>query len=115
VPQSIVLPPYYSFCPFPSTFSHLHFPFLYAPNLSPHYPSFLHTHHPLTSLLYKLYSTPATCNPWHKHPPLQQWKSTQTHTRATKPSSPHNFTPSTHPFSCPPLFSVTFTNSPKPN
>jgi hypothetical protein len=41
----------------------LHLPLLSFPNLSPHYPSLLRTHHLLTSLLYKLYTTPAPCNP----------------------------------------------------
>jgi hypothetical protein len=31
----------------------------HSPNLSPHYPSLLHIHYPLTSLLYQLYTTPA--------------------------------------------------------
>jgi hypothetical protein len=51
-------------------------------------PSLQHTHHLLISLLYQLYTIPAPCNPWHKHPPLQQ-KYTQTCTKATKPSSPY--------------------------
>jgi hypothetical protein len=68
-------------------------------NLSPHYHSLLHTHHLLTSLLYQLYTTPASCNHWHKHPALQQQKYIQTHTRATKPSIPHISSP-IHP----PLF-----------
>jgi hypothetical protein len=84
-----------------------------SPNLSPHYLSLLHTYHLLTSLEYKLYTTPALCNPWHKHPPLLQQKYTQTHTRVTKPSSPIPLNPPTHPFSCSPYFSTTFTNSPK--
>jgi hypothetical protein len=50
--QSIVLPLKYSFCPFSSTLSSCpHLVFLSSPNLSPHYISLLHTHHPLTSLL----------------------------------------------------------------
>jgi hypothetical protein len=40
--------------------------------MSPYYSSFLHTHHLLTSLLYKLNTTQAPCNPWQKHSPLQQ-------------------------------------------
>jgi hypothetical protein len=32
------------------------------PNQSPHYPFLLYIHHPLTSLLYQLYTTPAPCN-----------------------------------------------------
>jgi hypothetical protein len=40
---------------------------LTSSNLSPHYFSFLHTHHLLTSLLYQLYTTPVPFNPWHKH------------------------------------------------
>jgi hypothetical protein len=31
--------------------------------LSPHYPFLLHTHHPLTSLLFQLYTVPAPSNP----------------------------------------------------
>jgi hypothetical protein len=54
---------------------------------------------------------PRPCNPWHKHPPLQQQKYTPIHKRATKPSSPHILSP-THP----PLFltslSVHSTNFP---
>jgi hypothetical protein len=42
-----------TFCPFLSTFSLcLYIPLLSFPNMSPHYPSFLHTYHLLTSLLY---------------------------------------------------------------
>jgi hypothetical protein len=48
----------------------LHLSLLPSPNLSPHYPSLLHTHHLLTRLLYQLYKTPAPYNPWQKHPPL---------------------------------------------
>jgi hypothetical protein len=33
------------------------------PNLSPHYPTLLHTHHLLTGLLYQLYTPPDPCNP----------------------------------------------------
>jgi hypothetical protein len=33
------------------------------PNLSPHYPSLLHTHHLLTNLLYQLYTTPTPAIP----------------------------------------------------
>jgi hypothetical protein len=43
-----------------------------------------------------LYTTPTPCNPWHNYPTLQQQKYTQTHIRATKPSSPHITSP-THP------------------
>jgi hypothetical protein len=101
--QYIVLPPNYSFCSFSPTLSPsssplpiLHQPVTTLP-LSPTHSS------PLTSLLYQLYTTPAPCNPWHKHPPLQQQKYTQTHARATKPSSSHNSSP-THP----PLFQPPF-------
>jgi hypothetical protein len=76
-------------------FSHLHLLFLSSPNLSPHYLSLLHTHHLLTSLLYQLHTIPAPCNPWHKHPSLQQQKYIQTHTRETKSSSLHTSS-STH-------------------
>jgi hypothetical protein len=41
----------------------IYFPLLSFPNLTPHYPFLLHTHHPLTSLLYQLYTTLAPCNP----------------------------------------------------
>jgi hypothetical protein len=70
-------------------------PFPSPPNHSPHYCSLLHILHPLTSLMYQLYTTPAPSNPWHKHPPLQE-KYIQTCTRATKPNSPHTTSP-THP------------------
>jgi hypothetical protein len=82
---------------FPST-SHPLFPLSstslpITPNLSPLYPSFLHTCHLLTSLLYQLHTTPIPCNPWCKHLPLQQQKYTQTHMRTTKSSNPHNSQP----------------------
>jgi hypothetical protein len=38
-------------------------PILFFPNLSPHYSSLLHTHHPQTSLLYQPYTPPGPCNP----------------------------------------------------
>jgi hypothetical protein len=44
------------------SFPHIHLPLLSFPNLSSHYDSLLHTHHPLTSQLYQLYTTPSTCN-----------------------------------------------------
>jgi hypothetical protein len=87
--QSIVLSPNYSFCPFSPTLSLSSPPSPTPCNLLPHDPSLLHIHHLLTSLLYHLYTTPAPCNPSQKHPPLQQQKYTQTHTRTTKPSSSH--------------------------
>jgi hypothetical protein len=93
--QFIILPLNYSSCPFSSTLSPIFTSPLSSPNLSPHYLFLLHMHDPLTSLLYQLYTSPAFWNPWQKHPSLQQ-KYTQTHTRATKPSSPH-FSSSTHP------------------
>jgi hypothetical protein len=40
---------------------HLSLPF--SPNLSPDYPSLLHTHHLLTNLLYQLYTTSKPSNP----------------------------------------------------
>jgi hypothetical protein len=67
-------------------------------------PSLLYTHHLLTNLLCQLYTTPTPCNPWHKHPAVQQ-KYTQTHPRATKPRSPYT-TSSTHPPHFPPLLLV---------
>jgi hypothetical protein len=87
---------------------HLHLCLLSSPNLSPHYLSLLHTHHLLTS---QLCTPPVPCNPWHKHPPLQQQKYTQTCTRATKPSSLCVSSPTHLPFFPLLLFSVTFTNS----
>jgi hypothetical protein len=53
-----------SFCsshPLSSPSPHLLLPF--SPNLSPDYPSLLHTHHPLNNLLYQLYTTPNPCSP----------------------------------------------------
>jgi hypothetical protein len=44
------------------SFPCLHLPFRYSPNLSPYYPSFLHIHHLLISLLYPLHTIPAPCN-----------------------------------------------------
>jgi hypothetical protein len=44
-----------------------------------------------------------------QHPPLQQQKYTQIHTRATKPIIAHNFSPHNSPLSHPP-FSVIFTS-----
>jgi hypothetical protein len=84
----IALLPNYSFCPFSSLFPPPYVPLPFSSNLSPHYPSLLHTHHLLTNLLYQHYTTPTPDNLWHKHPTIQQQKYTQTHTGATKPSSP---------------------------
>jgi hypothetical protein len=101
VVKSIALLPYYSFCPFSSTLSHCpHLSILFSPNLSPDYPSLLHTHDLLTNLLYQLYTTPTPCNLWHKHPTLQQQKYNQTHIRTTKPSNPHIASP-IHPHHLP--------------
>jgi hypothetical protein len=98
--ESIALLPKYSFCPFLFTLSPcLHLSLSSSLNLSPHYTSLLHTHHLLTNLLYQLYTTPTPCNPLHRHPTLQQQKYPQTHTRATKPSSPTLLLPLTHPTS----------------
>jgi hypothetical protein len=55
--------------------------------------------------------TPAYCNPWHKHPPLE-WKYTQTHTRAIKPSSPTILPPPPTPLHPALPSSVTFTSCP---
>jgi hypothetical protein len=90
------------------------------------YPSLLHTHHLLTKLLYQLYTNPTPCNPWHKHPTLQQPKYTQTHTSATKPKSPcissHTHPPHflslllVPPYPTPPnsIASITNINTPTP-
>jgi hypothetical protein len=89
VPKSITVFPNNLFCPFSPTLSpcsHLLSPF--SLNLPPDYSSLLYTHHALTNLVYQIYTTPTPCNPWHKHPLLQQQKYTQTHTRTTKMSSP---------------------------
>jgi hypothetical protein len=105
--QHIVLPPTILSSPShplsPSVFA---WPLLTFPYLSPQYPLLLHIHHPLTSLLYQLYTPPALWNPWHKHPLLQQQNYTQTQTRAPKPSS-SNTSSHTHPT---PPFNATFTN-----
>jgi hypothetical protein len=62
--QSIVLLPNYSFCHFLPTFYHyLSLTVLLFCNLSPNYPTLLHTHHLLTSLLYQLYATPTRAIP----------------------------------------------------
>jgi hypothetical protein len=61
--KSIALPPIYSSCPFSSTLSPCLHPSLNLPNLLPHYHFLLHTHHPLTSLLYQLYTTQAPSIP----------------------------------------------------
>jgi hypothetical protein len=85
-----------------------------SPNLSKQGSSLQYTYHLLASLLYQLHTTPASCNSWDKRPSLQWQKYTQTHTRAAKPSNPHNSQP-THPllFTTPLLyFCATFTNSP---
>jgi hypothetical protein len=80
-----------------------HLPFPFSLNLSPDYLSLLHTPHLLTNLLHQLYITTTPCNPWHKHPTLQQQKYTQTHTKTTKTSSPCT-TSLTHPPHFPPPF-----------
>jgi hypothetical protein len=85
------------------------FPIFTSPNLSPNCPSLLHTYHLLTSLLYQLYISPATWNPWHKHPPLQE-KYPQTHTKAIKPSITI-LLPLPIPFAAP-HFNAIFTNYP---
>jgi hypothetical protein len=96
LPATLSVPSYpLSSCP--------HLPLVSSSNPSPHYPFLLHTYLPLTSLLYKLYTTPTSCSPWHNHPRLQQQKYTQTHTRVTKPSSPIVLLPLTHSTSSPPF------------
>jgi hypothetical protein len=39
-------------------------PLLSFSNMSPQPYSLLHTHHPLNSLLYQLYTLPTPCNPY---------------------------------------------------
>jgi hypothetical protein len=51
-------------------------------NLSSHYPSLLHTHNLLTTLLCQLYTFTVPCIPWHKHPHYNN-RNTPTYTRAT--------------------------------
>jgi hypothetical protein len=102
-------PPNHSFCPLSSTPFHCpHLSLLSWLNLSPHYSTLLHTHHLLNTLLFQLYTTPALCNPWQKHPAIQQHKFTE-HTRATKPSNSHTSSPHTPLFHFP-TFHATFTN-----
>jgi hypothetical protein len=109
--QCIVLPLNYSFCPFsslsPPVFT---FPSYLPLHLLLHYPSLLHTHHMLIRQLYQLYKIPAPCYPWHKHPPLQKQKYTQTCTRATKPSIRMPLPSLTSPFTCHPIFRAIFIN-----
>jgi hypothetical protein len=57
--QSTVLPPNYSFCPFTSTLSPCLFSLLSFPNLTPHYPTLLHT----PPAEWTTVHTPAPCNP----------------------------------------------------
>jgi hypothetical protein len=98
--QSIALLPNYSFCPFSSTLS---------PGLQPsaqppptcHHTTLPPTHSPPADQpTVPTYITLAPCDPSHKPTTLQQ-KYTQTHTRATKSSSPHIASP-THPPHFPP-------------
>jgi hypothetical protein len=97
------------FCPFSSTLSPCHqLPIPFSPKLSTDYPSLLHTHHLLTNLLNQLYTAPITCNPWHKHPPLQQQKYVQHTQGPQKPATPSLLPPLTHTtshysFSCHPI------------
>jgi hypothetical protein len=67
-------------------------------------PSLLHTHYPLTSLLYPLYTNPASENP-DTSTLYYNKENTQTPTRVAKPSSLHACSP-IHPTSHPP-FSAT--------
>jgi hypothetical protein len=104
--QSIVLPLNYSFCLSSSTPSRLHLSLPSSPNLSPHYPSLLHTHHLLISLLYQLHTTSAPCKSRHKHPPLQQ--TCTKHTQGPQnPATSITLNPPNHsfplPFLVPPL------------
>jgi hypothetical protein len=93
------------------SFLWLHLPLLTSPNPSPHYPSLLHTHNLLTSLLNQLHKTQPPAIPNKKCPLLQQ-QCTQTYTRATT-QHPPCLLPYPTTFSYPPFFSTTFTNSPK--
>jgi hypothetical protein len=70
--------------------------------LSPHYPFLLHTHHPLTSLLFQLYTVPAPSNPWHCSN-----RNTPKHEKGHETHSPRTTLPTTFP-TVP--FSATFTS-----
>jgi hypothetical protein len=70
-------------------------------NLSPHYPSLLHIHHPLTSLLYQLYThqspeIPDTSTFYYNNRNIPKYpQGPQT------PAVPISIPPPTHPFSHP--------------
>jgi hypothetical protein len=89
----------------PSLFSYHYSDSLHFPSCPP--PACHHTTPPsytlttVTSLLYRLYTSPAPCNPWRKHPPWQQkyWDTQRLHNPAAHITLP----PLTHPFPAPPL------------
>jgi hypothetical protein len=62
--------------------------------------------------VYQLYTSPAPCNPLHKHPQLQH-KYTQTHTRATKLSNPQTSSPNQPPLFLSPFFKCHLHQFPK--
>jgi hypothetical protein len=84
------------------SFPHLQLHLLFTPNLSPHYPYLLHTHHSLTSLLHQLYTTPDPAIPDTLH---YNNRNTPKHTQWPQSLAA--------PVLLPPLFSTTLTNSPK--
>jgi hypothetical protein len=103
------------FCPsYPLSSSSPHLPLPFFPNLSPDYPSLLHTHHTLNNLLYQFTQpqTPATpkintLNYNNRNKPY-----TQTHTRTTKQQTLHCFSQSPTPLPMS-TFSATLSNSPQ--
>jgi hypothetical protein len=73
-------------------------PLLSFPNLSSHYPSILHSHHPLTSLLYHLYTLQPLAIP-DKSTLQYNSRNIPKHTQwAQNPAAPLYLPPPTHFF-----------------
>jgi hypothetical protein len=100
--QSIAFLPNYSFCPFSSTLSPCLQPSAHPPPTC-HHTTLPPTHSPPADQpTVPTYITLAPCDPSHKPTTLQQ-KYTQTHTRATKSSSPQITSPTHSSHFLPPL------------
>jgi hypothetical protein len=83
---------------------------LTSPNLSPQYLFLLHTYHPMTSLLYKLYTTPAPVIPYTST--LHYNRNTPKHTQGPQKTAAPISLSLLQLLFLPPLFCTIFTNYP---
>jgi hypothetical protein len=108
----IALLPKNSFCPFSPTLSLCpHLPLPFSGNLSQDYPSFQHTHHLLTNLLYQLYTTSNPFNPWQAPSTTITEIHPNTHKDHKKQQTPQYFPYSSTPLTALPLVTTTYPTS----